>query len=266
MMKPALGLGHFTFLHLSPARLVRLARSAGFSFVGLRFHPVVPRQLHWLPKGAELEELRRVMAGEGIGLHDVETVVIDPTLDPGALVPMMDAAATLGGRRINTCADQFGGLDDSFAQICELARVRGLGVDLECMAWRGINAPQACLDLIRRSGAHNAGYLVDALHHTRCGGRAEDLSTMDSGRIVSAQLCDAPLAPPSDPEAMIAEARGGRLAPGEGGLPLKALVASLPAGTAISVEVPSATDKRPEADRARAIFAATAALFAPATE
>jgi sugar phosphate isomerase/epimerase len=265
-MTPALGLGHFTFLHLPPDRLVRLARGAGFSFVGLRFHPVTPGQLHWLPKGAELDALRRVMDGEGVGLYDVETVVIDPTLDPGALVPMIDAAAVLGGRRINTCADAFDGLDDTFAQICDLAKARGLGVDLECMAWRGINTPQACLELIRRSGAHNAAYLVDALHHIRCGGRPEDLAEMDQRQIVSAQLCDAPLLPPSRTEGMIAEARGGRLLPGEGGLPLRSLVAALPAGTTISVEVPSATDQRPEADRARAIFEATAAFFAPVTE
>jgi sugar phosphate isomerase/epimerase len=260
-MTPVLGLGHFTFLHLSPARLVRLARGAGFGLVGLRFHPVMPGQLHWLPEGAELDELARVMAGEGVGLYDVETVVIGPTLDPAGLVPMMDAAAALGGRRINTCADRFDGLDDAFAQICDLAQARGLGVDLECMAWRGIDTPQACLDLIRGSGARNAGYLVDALHHSRCGGRPEDLAAMDRGRIVSAQLCDAPLAPPSGAEAKLAEARGGRFLPGEGGLPLRALIAALPAGTTISVEVPSATDQRPEPDRASAIFRATAALF-----
>ncbi|WGV15032.1 sugar phosphate isomerase/epimerase family protein [Fuscovulum ytuae] len=256
----ALGLGHFTFLHLSPARLVRLAREAGFGLVGLRFHPVVPGQLHWLPVGEELGELRRVMNGEGVRLYDVETVVIDTTLDVHGLVPMMDAAAALGGARINTCADWFDGLDDTFATICDLARARGLGVDLECMAWRGINSPGACLDLIRRSGAPNAGYLVDALHHIRCGGSAADLAATQSGGIVSAQLCDALATPPADREAMIAEARGGRLVPGEGGLPLRSLVAALPQGTTISVEVPSASDPRPERDRAKAIFRATARL------
>jgi sugar phosphate isomerase/epimerase len=257
----AIGLGHFTFLHLSPPRLVRLAREAGFGFVGLRFHPVAPGQVHWLPVREELGELRRVMEGEGVRLFDVETVVIDQTLDIQGLVPMMDAAATLGGARINTCADRFDGLDDAFATICDLAKARGLGVDLECMAWRGINTPQACLDLIRRSDAPNAGYLVDALHHTRCGGSPADLSATELGRIVSAQLCDAPAALPLGREAMIAEARGGRLVPGEGGLPLLALVAALPAGTTISVEIPSATDPRPERDRATAIFRATSRLF-----
>lgn len=260
-MAPALGLGHFTFLHLSPVQLVRMAHEAGFGFVGLRFHPVAHGQLHWLPVGEAMDELRRVMEGEGVGLYDVETVVIDPTLDAAGLAPLMDAAAALGGKRINTCADCFEGLDETFARICDLAQSRGLGVDLECMAWRGINTPQACQDLIRRSGAQNAGYLVDALHHTRCGGGTEDLTAMDPGRVVSAQVCDAPLVAPVGREAMIAEARGARLVPGEGGLPLRALLAALPAATVLSVEVPSATDTRPEADRAKAIFRATARLL-----
>lgn len=79
------------------------------------------------------------------------------------------------------------------------------------MAWRGINAPQACLDLIEQSGAANAAYLVDALHHIWCGGTPEEIRAIASGRIVSAQLSDAPLIRPDGNDALIAEARGGRL-------------------------------------------------------
>lgn len=259
-MRP-LGLGHFTFLSLPPAELVRMARAAGFDMVGLRFHPVAPGQKHWLPDGAALVELGRVLRGENVALYDVEAVVIDASLAPEALVPMMDAAAELGGRRINTCADRFDGLQARFAEVCSLARERGLGVDIECMPWRGIDTPQACLDLIAASGAENAGYLVDALHHTRCGGAATDLAGMDPRHIASVQLCDAPATGPNDTDALIAEARGGRLLPGQGGLPLSEIVAALPDTAIFSVEIPSATDTRPALDRARAIHAATAALF-----
>jgi sugar phosphate isomerase/epimerase len=257
----SLGLGHFTFLQLSPVELVRTARAAGFDFVGLRFHPVAPGQLHWLPDAPGLRELARVMQGEGICLYDIETVVIDANLDPETLVPAMDATATLGGKRVNTCADQFDGQAAAFTRVCELAQERGLGVDIECMAWRGVDSPLACLDLIDRSGARNAGYLADALHHVRCGGSPEDLSTVLAGRIISAQLCDAPATRPTGTEALIAEARGGRLLPGEGGLPLRRLIAALPEVTELSVEVPSASDPRPPLDRARAIHAATMRLL-----
>jgi sugar phosphate isomerase/epimerase len=262
----SLGLGHFTFLDLPPADLVRLARAAGFDFVGLRFHPVMPGQLHWLPDSMGLKELAGVMAGEGVGLYDIETVVIDAALDPGALIPAMDAAAALGGQRLNACADVFGDLIPKFARICELAAARGLGVDIECMAWRGVNTPQACLDLIDKIGASDAGYLADALHHTRCGGTPDDLRAMAAGRIVSAQLCDAPLARPAGNGALMAEARGGRLLPGDGGLPLREILSALPEQTVLSVELPSATDTRPPLERARAIYAATLALLEKATK
>lgn len=261
-MTPALGLGHFTFLELSPVELVRLARRSGFGFVGLRFHPVASGAMNWLPDGQGLRELSRVMQGEGIALHDIETVVIDEILEPESLIPALEAASALGGRRVNVCADAFPALAETFARIGELAASRGLGLDLECMAWRGINTPRACVDLIAASGAAGAGYLVDALHHTRCGGVPADIAAMPRGTVVSAQLCDAPATAPSGNDGLLAEARGGRLLPGEGGLDLAGIVRALPDGTVISVELPSASDKRPPLERARAIFSATSALFA----
>ncbi|MEE2951854.1 MAG: TIM barrel protein [Pseudomonadota bacterium] len=260
-MNRPLGLGHFTFLSLPPADLVRLARAAGFDFVGLRFHPVAPGALHWLPDAAGQRELQRVMAGEDIGLYDIETVVIDEDLRPETLIPAMDAAAALGGKRINTCADRFERLPERFAQLCDLAAQRGLGVDIECMAWRGIDSPKACLDLIEESGAANAGYLVDALHHSRCGGTPAEIAAMAPERIVSAQLCDAPDRAPTGSEALITEARGERLIPGEGVLPLADLLGALPAHTVLSIELPSALDARPPLERARAIHQATMALL-----
>lgn len=259
-MTHSLGLGHFTFLTLPPAELVRLARASGFDFVGLRFHPVAPGQLHWLPDAAGLRELRQVMAGEGIDLYDIETVVIDAAFAPDALIPALDAAAALDARRVNACADRFDALPERFAQLCQLAGERGMGVDIECMAWRGIDTPTACLELIAQSGAKNTGYLVDTLHHIRCGGTVADLAAMDPARLVSAQLCDAPAAAPEGTEARIAEARGQRLIPGEGGLPLVDLLGALPPQAVLSVELPS-DDPRPRLDRAQAIHRATTALL-----
>ena len=175
-MTRAIGLGHFTFLDLPPAELVRLARRSGFDFVGLRFHPASPGALSWLPHAPGLRELERVMHGEGIGLYDIETVVINEVLEPETLIPAMEAAQALGGKRVNVCADVFPRLAETFGRICDLAAACGLGLDLECMTWRGINTPRACLDLIASSGASGAAYLVDALHHSRCGGTPSDIA------------------------------------------------------------------------------------------
>lgn len=261
-MTRALGLGHFTFLDLPPAGLVRLARRAGFDFVGLRFHPVSPGGLTWLPDAAGLRELARIMQGEGIELYDIETVVIDEALEPESLLPAMDAARALGGKRVNVCADVFPAVAERFARIGDLAAARRLGLDLECMAWRGINTPRACLDLIASSGVSGAAYLVDALHHSRCGGTPSDIAGIPAGQVVSAQLCDAPAMAPSGDDALLAEARGGRLLPGEGGLDLAGILRALPSQTVISVEVPSVRNNTTELERARNILGATRALLA----
>ncbi|WP_170317625.1 sugar phosphate isomerase/epimerase family protein [Paroceanicella profunda] len=256
-----IGLGHFTFLDHSPVELVRLARASGFGFVGLRFHPVAPGLPHWLPDAAGLAELGSVMAGEGIGLYDIETVVIDEGFDPESLVPALDAAARLGARRVNTCADLFPALPERFARVCTLAAEHGLAMDVECMTWRGVNTPAACLALIADAGAANAGYLVDMLHHARCGGTPDDIARMPPGLVRSVQVCDAPATAPKGSEALLAEARGGRLLPGEGALPLRDTLRVLPPDTVISVELPNASDPRDPLSRARAIHTATAALL-----
>jgi len=256
-----IGLGHFTFLDQSPVDLVRLARQAGFGFVGLRFHPVATGQLNWLPDAAGLRELASVMEGEGIGLYDIETVVIDAGFDPEALIPALDAAAQLGAQRVNTCADVFPALAERFARVCALAGERGLSVDIECMKWRGVNRPGACLGLIKASGATNAGYLVDTLHHARCGGTTDDLRQIAPRLLRSVQICDAPLPAPETTDALLAEARGGRLLPGEGALPLAESLRALPDDAVISVELPNASDERDPLTRARAIHVATAALL-----
>ena len=262
----ALGLGHFTFLDLDPVALIRLARASGFAFVGLRFHPVAPGQLHYRPPpgSAAMTALRRAIADEGVGVYDIETIVLDAGFDPDALRPVIDAAAEVGAERLNVCAEDWdrGALVTLFGRLCDLAGAAGIGVDIECMAWRGIDTPGKCLEVIEAAGRPNAGVLVDALHLDRCGGTPAEVAAMPPARVVSAQLCDAPRGRPKRAEALIAEARGGRLMPGAGGLPLAELVAALPEHTVVSVEAPMARDDRPPPLRARHIRDATMRLLA----
>lgn len=259
-----LGLGHFTFLDLTPVELIQLARRTGFSFVGLRFVPFAPGQLHYCPEtAADLRALRSVLSSEGIEVYDIETVVIDEAFEPDTLRPVIDAAASIGAKRLNVCADDWdrGAVVARFQRLCELAGNAGLGVDIECMAWRGIDTPSKCLGLIDGSGAPNAAFLVDALHLDRCGGTVGDVKSMPADRVRSAQLCDAAGSAPTGIEAMIKEARGGRMIPGDGGLDLRSLVAALPSHTVISVEIPMSGDPRPAEARATAIHSATVRLL-----
>ena len=73
--------------------------------------------------------------------------------------PVAEAAAELGAERLNCSADDWerSALVAKFARLAEIAEDAGLGVDLECMAFRGIDSPEKCHEVIDASGAANAG-------------------------------------------------------------------------------------------------------------
>lgn len=264
---PPIGLGHFTFLDLDPAALVALAARSGYSFVGLRLHPVTRGGLCYAlaPGSAAMRALKRQLADDGIGVYDIESVVIDAAFEPQALVPVLDSARELGARRLNCCGDdgEQSRLLANFARLCELAANAGLGVDLECMAWRTVDSIDKAAALLAGAARDNAGLLIDALHLARCGGSAQALAALPDAWLRSVQLCDAPARAPASTEALIAEARAGRLPPGEGALPLSELLTAMPASAVYSVEVPTGRAEEPLA-RAQHIFEATQRLFAQA--
>lgn len=261
---PTLGLAHLTALEVPPLDLVPLAAAAGFGFVGLRLCPAQPGGVCYaLPLGsAALAEMRRRMDGDGVRVHDIEIVTIDPGFDPAALTSVLEQGAALGARRLSACGEDpdRARLVARFAALCERASGYGLGVDLEWMGWRVIATLPDAVAVITAARQPNAAVLVDALHLARNGGTPADLRALPATLLRSAQLCDAPAQAPGTREAIIAEAREGRLLPGSGALPLPALLNALPEGTALSCEVPLA-EPLPPAERARRAYRATAALF-----
>ena len=261
---PPLGLGHFSVLEVPPLDMVALAAGAGYAAIGLRLHPAFPGSpFYELPLGsAALAEMRRRLEGEGIRVYDIEFVELVPEFRAESLTPVLESSAALGAQRLNACGDDpdRGRLVENFAALCERAAEFGMGVDLECMAWRQIASFPAALEVVEAAARPNGGALVDALHLSRTGGTPADLQGVPAGRLRSAQLCDAVAELPATTEAIIEEARGGRLPPGQGALPLVELLAELPDHTVLSVEVPKYKDASP-AVRAKELFEATRALF-----
>jgi sugar phosphate isomerase/epimerase len=118
--------------------------------------------------------------------------------------------------------------------------------------------------MLARSKRPNTSIIIDALHFSRSGGLPEDVRTVDPSLFRYAQICDAgPDMPgPTDTPALIREARGGRLLPGEGVLPLKDLVAALPPGLPLAIEAPCrATMELPALERARRAHRALTTLI-----
>ncbi|NKK70979.1 TIM barrel protein [Rhizobium leguminosarum bv. viciae] len=258
-----LGVAHFSAIDVEPAKFVSMAAVAGFSSVGLRLHPAFPGAPYYeLSAGSDVaRDVKARMDGEGISLYDIEFVVIGPDFDPAALTSMLEAASALGARRLSVCGDDpdRGRLIANFAALCDLAATFGMGVDLENMGWRTVASFDDSLSIVQGSSRDNAGVLVDALHFFRNGGQTKDVSSGPEGMIRSIQLCDARGPAPTTADQMVSEARTGRFAPGLGELPVASLIKVLPAGAAVSVEVPIHSSQTPE-EHLRHLYDATSAL------
>jgi sugar phosphate isomerase/epimerase len=207
--------------------------------------------------------LRRRLDDTGVRVYDIEFVAIDENFFPTALTGMLEDASALGARRLSVCGDdpERSRLVAKFAELCDLAASFNMGVDLECMAWRRVASFPDAVSVVAAAARSNGGVLVDALHLSRTGGAPLDLRNAPAGFIRSAQLCDAVAERPFSQEAIIKEARSGRLPPGRGALPLRDLLAALPDESVLSIEVPMNGSAPPER-HARDNFEAARGLIA----
>jgi sugar phosphate isomerase/epimerase len=237
-----LGVAHLTALELSPPQFVVGAAEAGFRSVGFRMHPAMAGGAAY-PSHAGTQthrELRNLLRDKGVVLNDVEFVQLTPDVDVGSFMRMLEAGADLGAASVTVSGDDpdKGRLVANFAALCDLTAPLDLRVDMEFMQWRVIGTLAQAKAIVSAAGKPNSAILLDALHLIRSGGAPADVRKLPAGSVKSAQLCDASADPPKTDEAVISEAREGRLPPGDGALPLVELLGALPPGVAFSVEMP----------------------------
>lgn len=245
-----LGLAHLMAIDLPPVALARMARANGFDEIGLRLAPAMPGGVAYpLPAGSTVAaEFRRVAEGEGVAVADVEFVALTPEVDVTLLLPLLAAGAGLGARSLTVSGDDPdpARLSTNFAMLCDLAQGYGLRVDLEFMVFRHVATLEQAVAMVRAAGRDNGSVLFDTLHFDRSCGDVAALGAVRPGMVRAIQLSDALAARPVGAEALIREARADRLAPGEGMLPLDAMLRAFPDAT-VSVEAPN--DLRPLATR-----------------
>ena len=235
-----LGTAHLTALDLAPLALVRAAARAGLGAVGLRLMPASPGGTFYSLDAAAIAELKRALRQEDVTVREVEFISIVPDIVAADFLPLFEAGAELGAECVTVSGDDPDPLRliANFATLCDLAAPFGLRLDLEFMRWRDIATPEQAIEVVEGADRPNASVLVDALHLMRCGSGVEALADIPPSRLRCVQLCDAPLTAPPTLTDIIAEAREGRLMPGEGALPLIPLLHALPRDIAMSVEVP----------------------------
>jgi sugar phosphate isomerase/epimerase len=214
-----------------------------------------------LDQAANRSELRRVLAGEAIGVLDCEIVRLTEQVDWDHMARVVAFAAEFGAERLLVADNDPDPTRsaDSLARLVELGRSHGVIPCLEFMPWTC--APNLAAARSRIAGIDGAALLIDAFHLARSGSTPEDLREED--RVSYLQLCDI-AGPIPAMETILHEARAERLFPGEGEIPLARLLRHLP-GLPLSLEVPANRLRDagvPALERARLAMTATRHLLA----
>ena len=260
-----LSLSHLTVLDAPPPELVTVAAEAGFDAVGVRVFPAGDEPPYpMLGDTPMVRDTLARLAGTDVQVFDVEVLRLRPDSRHEDGLRILDAGVRLGARAVLVIANDpdESRLVDRFAAVCEAAAVRGMRASLEFMVFSSVKTLADARRVLDRVAHPAAAILVDALHLQRSGGTPADVAALPPGLLPYAQLCDGPFEPvrPAEPVAL-AEARTGRRLPGDGELPLRDLVAALPADAALAVESPVADlAGTPPAEVARLAYAAVTRL------
>lgn len=262
-----ISLAALSILDAGPAGQIRAAAEAGWKSVGLRLNPLLESDIAIVGHPDREAEVADLMTRTGMQLMEIGVFPIRPDLDVTALEPILAFAARFGARYVVCPVED----DDrarrvaTYARLCDLGSRHGLDVLVE------FNPYSACANLaeaaaiVRAANRPNAGYVIDALHLSRSGGSPADLATVERRRLKLVHLCDAPPFMPGakTTDELRRESRTARLLPGEGALPLRALLDALPPECGLSVEAPSARlAGRSATERARETRLATEAFLA----
>lgn len=244
-----------------------MAAAAGFRKIGIRLYAtpsvgVLPYDM--LGDTPMMRETLARLADTGVSVLDVEFLRFEPELPVGIPEGFLEAGARLGAQYVLVMSTE--PLEERtlerFRDLCERAQSYGLHVCLEFAIYTGVRTLADAVRVVKTSGCANASVLIDALHFSRSGGWPSDLAGVDASLFKYAQICDAVAEIPIAPSELIPEARTGRLLPGEGALPLRDLVAALPAGIPLAIEAPvRATAGLPLLERAQRAMRSMQALL-----
>jgi sugar phosphate isomerase/epimerase len=173
------------------------------------------------------------------------------------LLAALEAGHRLGAKHALAVGfdDDRARLIDNFSALCEAAARFNMTVGLELITYCPVGTLDDALSLVRASRQPNARILIDTLQVFRSGASVEDIVNVEPRLIEYVQICDGPLASPASVDELRAEARTARLLPGEGELPLRDLLAKLPADLTLAVEAPTQELRgRPFDQQARTIM------------
>ena len=222
----------------TPAQLIEAAVFSGFDFGGMW----VERE-QW--SAATTRAVKAQINDAGLALLDVEVAWIMPGPPDPWLLELVDIAAELGAPNL-LCVSSDPDPAATTAKLqamVERAAGTGVRVNLEFGLFTQVKSIAAAAGRVGEIEGSAKGLLCDTLHWARSGGTAEAIRALPREWLGYAQLCDAPADGPdlSDMAAIIDDAINRRVAMGQGGLRIAAMVDALPAGLPVAIEERSAT-------------------------
>ena len=256
-----LSLAPVTINEIDPPELIAAAAAAGFRYADLRVLgapgavPVAPV----IGNRPMIAAIAAACADEGVAMFAATGVWLMPEFALEAALPALEVAARLGAEQflvVGNDPDE-ARMAGNLARFAEGAAGFRLSLALELMPYTAVSSLAKAERLVTAVAADNVGLLIDALHLARSGGSPAEVARLNPRHIAYLQLCDAPAKLPPG-MALRTESLTQRLYPGDGELPLFALMDAMPADIVIDVETPVASDRdRPAAERAALAAAAT---------
>lgn len=249
-----------TMLDVGPADAVSVAADAGWPAVGIWFDPGT-----WDDRTAR--QVTDRLASTGSIALDVEPIILAPDgpLMTDAAARLVDAARTIGARNVLVASrdPDPSRVAGSLALLCDRVSGTDIRIVLEFLPIMAVRTLAEAVTIVERVDHASAGVLVDVLHLIRSGGTTADIAHVDPELLPYAQLCDVDPVAPDDVRGLLDEALHGRLLPGDGVAPLADLIAALPPGCPLSLEMRS---RRLMADFPDPLARATAVLRATLLE
>src|SRR5579875_160137 len=250
-----------TINELDPPALIEAAHEAGFAAVDLRVlgapgaAPVAPV----IGNRPMIAAIAAALADNGVSLFSATGIWLVPDFRLEGALPALEVAARLGAECFLAVGNdsEEARMSENFGRLAAAAQAHKLRLALELMPYTAVNSLAKARRMIAACPEGNPGLLIDALHLARAGGTPAEVAAIPPERIAYLQLCDAPAAPPPG-MALREESLSARLYPGDGALPLMALMDALPRDVVVDVETPVRADRAlPPAQRASLALSAT---------
>lgn len=242
-MVRSLSLHPLNALDASPVELIGIAGRLGIELVCLFTHvPAAAASFYPVVSAADVPVTQAALDAAGVRLCNLEVFPLDRDDGLDELLAGLETGARLGATRATAHVHEIDGEQqaiDRFAAFAERAAGFGVTAGLEFSNFSAVRDVGAAERIVRAAG--RGALVLDVLHLVRGGGGPADAARVaDIAGYV--QLSDGPLEIAADRRWH--EAVSERQLPGDGAMPLAAILRPLATGAIYEVEVPQAAGRK----------------------